>query len=140
MALVLVVDDDPDIRELIQVNLEAGGYRVVTAGNGKEALDLVKSEAPDAMFLDLMMPGVDCWAVLEELKANSPADLSEIPIFMVTGRTEAESRLRSGIEGALEYITKPFEPDDLTAALARVLDPDSGGASGSSTRASAAVR
>jgi len=125
MPLVLVVDDDPDIRELIQINLEAAGYRVVTAANGQEALDLVKSEVPDAMFLDLMMPGVDGWAVLEELKAHSPADLSEIPIFMVTGRTEAESRLRSGIEGALEYITKPFEPGDLTAALDRVLAPDS---------------
>lgn len=123
MPLVLVVDDDPDIRELIQVNLEAEGYRVATAADGAEALDSVQRESPDAIFLDLMMPEVDGWTVLEELKAKSPTDLSEIPVFMITGLTEVESRLRSGIEGALEYITKPFEPDDLTAALRRALDP-----------------
>jgi len=124
VALVLVVDDDPDIRELIQINLEAAGYRVATAGNGAEALELVHREPPDAMFLDLMMPGVDGWQVLDELKAKSPTDLSRIPVFMVTGRTEAETRLRSGIEGALDFIPKPFEPSDLTSALDRVLGPD----------------
>jgi len=123
MPLVLVVDDDPDIRELIQVNLEAAGYRVATAANGGEALEIVESQPPDAMFLDLMMPDIDGWTVLEALKAKSSTDLSEIPVFMITGRTEVESRLRSGIEGALEYITKPFEPDDLTSALERALKP-----------------
>lgn len=124
MAHVLVVDDDADILELIRVNLETAGYRVSTATNGEEALAAVAKETPDAMFLDLMMPGVDGWEVLGQLKAEGGAEIAEIPVIMVTGRTEAETRLRSGIEGALEFVTKPFEPADLIDTLERVLDPD----------------
>jgi DNA-binding response OmpR family regulator len=123
MALVLVVDDEPDIRELVRINLEQAGHRVVTAADGSEALARVREEAPDALFLDVRMPGVDGWAVLEELKAGSFSDLSEIPVFMVTAADEAESRLRGGIEGALQYITKPFDPRDLVDALERALHP-----------------
>lgn len=122
MPLVLVVDDDADIREIIQMNLEGAGYEVMTAGNGAEALAAVKGRAPDAMFLDVMMPDIDGWAVLETLKAESDRDLSDIPVFMVTGLTDREYRLRGGIEGALRYITKPFDPEDLVRALESVLD------------------
>jgi DNA-binding response OmpR family regulator len=123
MALVLVVDDEPDIRELVRVNLEQAGHRVVTAADGSEALARVREETPDALFLDVRMPGVDGWAVLEQLKAASFGDVSEIPVFMVTAADEAESRLRGGIEGALQYITKPFDPRDLVDALDRTLHP-----------------
>lgn len=123
MALVLVVDDEPDVRDLIQINLEQAGYRVVTASNGEEALEAIRLEPPDAMFLDVMMPGVDGWTVLEQLKAASDHDLSRIPVLMVSGMTDREHRLRGGIEGALRYITKPFEARDLVAALEEVLDP-----------------
>jgi len=84
MALVLVVDDEPDIRELVRINLEQAGHRVVTAADGDEALASVRHEPPDALFLDVRMPGTDGWAVLEELKAGSRRDLSEIPVFMLT--------------------------------------------------------
>lgn len=124
MALVLVVDDEPDIRELVRINLEQAGHRVVTAADGSEALARVREETPDALFLDIRMPGVDGWAVLEELKAASFGDVSEIPVFMVTAADEAESRLRGGIEGALQYITKPFDPRDLVDALDRTLHPN----------------
>ena len=123
MPLVLVVDDEPDIRELIKVNLEFAGHRVITAADGREALEAVRREAPDAILLDLMMPEVDGWAVIEELKALSERDLSEIPVFMVTARDEPNHRLRGGIEGALRYITKPFDPDELVAELAIALSP-----------------
>jgi DNA-binding response OmpR family regulator len=123
VALVLVVDDEPDIRELVRVNLEQAGHRVVTAADGSEALARVREETPDALFLDVRMPGVDGWAVLEQLKAASFGDVSEIPVFMVTAADEAESRLRGGIEGALQYITKPFDPRDLVDALDRTLHP-----------------
>lgn len=123
MAVVLVVDDEPDIRELVRINLEQAGHRVVTAANGTEALALVRVEQPDAMFLDVRMPGLDGWAVLEELKSGTGQDLSEIPVFMVTAADEPESRLRGGIEGALQYITKPFDPQELVRALERSLDP-----------------
>jgi len=65
MALVLVVDDEPDIRELVRINLEQAGHRVVTAADGDEALASVRHEPPDALFLDVRMPGTDGWAVLE---------------------------------------------------------------------------
>ncbi|MGH8983868.1 MAG: response regulator [Acidimicrobiia bacterium] len=123
MPLVLVVDDEPDIRELIKLNLEFAGHRVVTAADGREALAAVRREPPDAILLDLMMPVVDGWAVIEELKASSTRDLSEIPVFMVTARDEPNHRLRGGIEGALRYITKPFDPEKLVAELAIALSP-----------------
>jgi CheY-like chemotaxis protein len=123
MALVLVVDDEPDIVELIQLNLELAGHRVITAADGKEALESVQRELPDAILLDLMMPGVDGWEVLDQLKSRSGRDLSEIPVFMVTARTEPQNRLRGGIEGALRYITKPFDPAKLVEMVADALAP-----------------
>jgi two-component system OmpR family response regulator len=123
MALVLVVDDEPDIRELVRVNLEQAGHRVLTAADGAEALARVRTETPDALFLDVRMPDVDGWTVLEELKAGSLRDLSEIPVFMVTAVDEPEAQLRGGIQGALQYITKPFDPSDLVDALERALHP-----------------
>ena len=123
MPLVLVVDDEPDIRELLKVNLELAGHRVITANDGREALAAVQRELPDAILLDLMMPEVDGWDVIEQLKTRSGRDLSEIPVFMVTARDEAHHRIRGGIEGALRYITKPFDPEQLVAELASALSP-----------------
>ncbi|MGH9033499.1 MAG: response regulator, partial [Acidimicrobiia bacterium] len=85
--------------------------------------DAVQRDAPDAILLDLMMPVVDGWAVIEQLKEHSERDLSEIPVFMVTARNEPNHRLRGGIEGALRYITKPFDPKELVAELAIALAP-----------------
>lgn len=123
MALVLVVDDDPDIVELIQLNLELAGHRVITASDGRAALDAVQRELPDAILLDLMMPGLDGWAVIDKLKSRSDRDMSEIPVFMVTARAEPQNRLRGGIEGALRYITKPFDPAKLADMIADAIGP-----------------
>jgi CheY-like chemotaxis protein len=124
MAVVLVVDDEPDIRTLMRINLEGAGHRVVTAASGEEALDLVVRDRPDAVFLDLMMPGLDGWGVLAALKANG-TDGSDIPVFLVTALHDPDLRLRGGIEGALRYITKPFDPAELVDVLEEVLDPGS---------------
>ncbi len=123
MPVVLVVDDEPDIRTLMKINLEAAGYSVVTAASGEEALEVVHRQPPDAMFLDLMMPGIDGWEVLAELKAGRGPG-SEFPVFLVTALHDGELRVRGGIEGALRYITKPFDPGDLVRALEQVLDPE----------------
>lgn len=124
MAVVLVVDDEPDILTLMRINLESAGHRVLTAAGGEQALEVLREDAPDAVFLDLMMPGVDGWAVLQELKTGANRRLAEIPVFLVTAMVDDEQRLRGGIEGALRYITKPFEPDELVRALESALDPD----------------
>ncbi len=123
MPLVLVVDDEPDIRDVIRVNLEAQGYRVTTASDGEGALRAVTQQRPDAIFLDVLMPGTDGWSVLKQLKA-SDASLSSIPVIMVTALSQAEERLRGAIEGAVRYLTKPFHPRDLIGALDDVLGPD----------------
>jgi DNA-binding NarL/FixJ family response regulator len=122
--VVLVVDDEPDIRTVMRVTLGAAGYRVVTAANGEDALALLRSDPPDAVFLDVMMPGVDGWKVLQELKTSANRALAEVPVFLVSAMVDDEHRVRSGIEGALGYITKPFDPDDLVRALESVLGPD----------------
>src|SRR5215210_1115472 len=122
MATVLVVDDEPDILELIKVNLELDGHRVLTALGGAEALVRVKDEHPDLILLDVMMPGVDGWTVLGEIKAETEVDVSSIPVLMVTARSAQDDRIRGGIEGAIRYITKPFSPTDLRQEVRDALD------------------
>jgi DNA-binding response OmpR family regulator len=120
---VLVVDDEPDICTIMRINLESAGYAVRTAANGEEALAVLRADPPDAVFLDVMMPGVDGWAVLQELKTSANRALAEIPVFLVTAMVDDEQRVRGGIEGALRYITKPFDPGDLVGALESVFGP-----------------
>src|SRR5258705_10561536 len=98
MATILVVDDEPDIRALIQLNLELDGHPVGLAANGSEALDRVSEEVPDVMLLDLMMPEVDGWQVLETIKAATDLDVNRIPVLMLTAHDSADDRIRGGIE------------------------------------------
>src|SRR5436190_12715351 len=127
MATVLVVDDEADILELIRVNLELDGHRVLTALGGEEALDRVREEHPDLILLDVMMPGVDGWTVLGKIKNETSLDVSSIPVLMVTARNLPEDRIRGGIEGAIRYLTKPFSPaelrDEVRDALAGEPEP-----------------
>lgn len=113
MATVLVVDDEEDIRQLVKVNLELDGHDVLLARDGAEALEAVKTARPDVMVLDLMMPRVDGWQVLETVKAETDVDIQNIPILMLTAHDSVENRMRGGIEGAIRYLAKPFSPDEL---------------------------
>jgi len=124
VASVLVVDDEPDIRYLTQVNLELDGHRVMTAANGEEALAAVQVEVPDVVLLDVMMPGVDGWAVLEQLKSHLDDRIASVKVLMMTALGADDDRLRGGIEGAVRYLVKPVTPEQLRAA---VLDVLSGG-------------
>ena len=121
MATVLIVDDEPDIRYLAQVTLELDGHRVMTAGNGTEALAAVQVEVPDVILLDVMMPELDGWAVLEQLKAHLDEDISSVRVLMMTALGADNDRLRGGIEGAVRYLVKPVAPDDLREAVLDVL-------------------
>jgi DNA-binding response OmpR family regulator len=121
VATVLVVDDEPDIRYLNQVVLEMDGHRVMTAANGHEALAAVQVELPDVILLDVMMPGVDGWTVLEQLKAHLDEDIASVRVLMMTGLGADTDRIRGGIEGAVRYLVKPVQPDELRAVVLEVL-------------------
>lgn len=120
-ATVLVVDDEADIREILQLTLENAGYRVVTAADGSEALTAAEQEVPDAILLDVGMPKIDGWQVLERMKSSPAIDLATIPVVMLTAWTSDEDRVRGGIEGALRYLGKPFDPAEVVSTLDELL-------------------
>lgn len=107
----LVVDDDPAIRDILVMNLEAEGMTVQTAENGDDALVLARELLPDLIVLDVMMPGRDGYAVLAELKADSAT--SEIPVVLLTAKAADDDVWEGWKSGADYYITKPFNVDEL---------------------------
>jgi CheY-like chemotaxis protein len=119
-ARVLVVDDSAAIRTLIVVNLRLEGYDVREAGDGEEALEVVREWRPDVVTLDVVMPRLDGFGTLERLRAD--ASTADIPVVLVTARAQAVDRERGEALGVDAYVTKPFEPAHLVevvAALAR---------------------
>ncbi|HLW17093.1 MAG TPA: response regulator [Actinomycetota bacterium] len=119
LARVLVVDDDRVIQQLLEVNLELEGYEVKRAGNGDEALKLVRSFKPDIVLLDVMMPKLDGREVCRRIKGD-PAT-ADIPVVFLSARAQ-DMDVNSGLElGASAYITKPFDPVDLLSTVERVL-------------------
>jgi two-component system alkaline phosphatase synthesis response regulator PhoP len=116
---ILVVDDEEDILELITYNLMKEGYHVITAASGETAISKAHKEKPDLILLDLMLPGVDGLDVYRELKKKE--DTSQIPIIMVTAKTE-DADIITGLElGSDDYVTKPFSPKVLLARIKAVL-------------------
>lgn len=112
---ILVVDDEPDIRRLVQEALTASGYDVATAANGREAVRLGSSFLPDLVLLDIMMPDCDGFTVCESLRAKPVALKS--PIIFLTARRELDSKLVGFRKGAVDYITKPFHIRELLARI-----------------------
>lgn len=113
---ILVVDDEPNIRDLAKLYLEKEGYRVVSAENGVVALDQIATHAPDLMVLDLMMPEMDGYEVCRRVRADS-----NLPIIMLTARDDDIDQI-VGLElGADDYMTKPFNPRVLVAQVKAVL-------------------
>ena len=116
---VLVVDDEEDIRELVELNLEREGYRVVSCETGEQALEDVRSGKPELIVLDLMLPGIDGLEVCRRLKAD--AGTCDIPIVMLTAKDD-EADIVAGLElGAEDYVTKPFSGKVLVARIRRIL-------------------
>jgi signal transduction histidine kinase/DNA-binding response OmpR family regulator len=118
---VLVIDDEADSRELLSRALEKDGYHVITAADGDEGLSLARERRPDAITLDVVMPGKDGWAVLRELKADG--DVSHIPVIMVS--IVGEKGLGYAL-GAADYLTKPVDRELLTHLMRRYVDPNKG--------------
>ena len=111
MTRVLVIDDEPPIRLLCRVNLEAEGMEVLEASDGPTGLEKARNEAPDVILLDVMMPGLDGWQVAEELIDGEGTNA--IPIVFLTARAEARDRARGLDLGGVDYVTKPFNPVEL---------------------------
>jgi DNA-binding response OmpR family regulator len=116
---VLVIDDEAPIRLLCRVNLEAEGMRVVEAPDGSAGLEVARTEEPDAILLDVMMPGLDGWAVAEELLGDERTQA--IPIVFLTARADMRDRARGLDVGGLDYITKPFNPIELASLVRSVV-------------------
>lgn len=116
---ILIVDDESPIRLVCRVNLDSVGFDVLEAGDGETALSVARSERPDLILLDIMLPGLDGWEVAEEL-AEMP-ETREIPIVFLTARSTAPDELRGHQAGGVGYIAKPFDPTFLTETVRAVL-------------------
>jgi two-component system alkaline phosphatase synthesis response regulator PhoP len=115
---VLVVDDERHIVRLIQVNLEREGYQVLTAFDGKDGLQKAKSERPDLVVLDVMMPYMDGFEVLKSMKADPVT--AEIPVIMLTAKAQDADVFRGWSSGVDCYLTKPFNPMELLTFVRRI--------------------
>ena len=118
---VLVVDDDPIIVKLLEVNFEMEGYQVISATDGKEGLAQAKGARPDVIILDVMMPGIGGLELARTLKSGP--DTQDIPIILLSAKAQA-SDVAAGQEIADEYITKPFDPLELLDRVASFLGND----------------
>ncbi|WP_274627698.1 response regulator transcription factor [Arvimicrobium flavum] len=118
-AKVLICDDDPLLRELIDFRLRAKGYDVIKAADGAEALAMAQSERPDVVVLDAMMPKSDGFEVLVRLKGDQR--LCAVPVIMLTARKHERDIASALQKGADDYLVKPFIPEELLARLSRVL-------------------
>ena len=117
---VLVVDDEQSIRLLCRVNLGASGMEVLEADDGNAGLELARSEQPDLILLDVMMPGLDGWDVARELAQD--AATRDIPVVFLTARAEAADRRRGSQLGGVGYLVKPFDPVGIGEVVEDVIE------------------
>jgi DNA-binding response OmpR family regulator len=119
-STVLVVDDDPVILKLLEVNFDMEGFGVLIAHDGEEGIDVARRERPDVIVSDIMMPKVSGIELVTELKGDP--DTSDIPIILLSAKAQ-NADVRTGLDaGADDYITKPFEPLDLVDRVNRLLE------------------
>jgi DNA-binding response OmpR family regulator len=113
---ILVVDDDQGLRELIRINLEHEGYGVIQAGNGLQCVSAVREQRPDMVILDVMMPEMDGLEACRQVR-----EFSQLPILMLTARTQSEDVITGLDRGADDYLLKPFNVDELSARIRALL-------------------
>ncbi|HMM43568.1 MAG TPA: response regulator transcription factor [Thermomicrobiales bacterium] len=121
--MVLVADDDAPILRLVRAKLQTDGYAVVTATNGEEAVQATEQERPDLVVLDIMMPVMDGLEAMKRIR-----QVSNVPIILLTARASGADKIRGLDQGADDYVTKPFDPDELSARIAAILRRAAGGA------------
>nr|HML48111.1 response regulator [Clostridia bacterium] len=113
---ILLVDDDPNILQLLQLYLDKEGFSVETAMRGDKALEMFRTNPPNLILLDIMLPGMDGWQVCREIRKTS-----NIPVIMVTAKDETFDKVLGLELGADDYIAKPFEPKELVARIKAVI-------------------
>ena len=116
---ILVVDDEESIRLVVSFTLEQAGYDVEHAANGDDCLEKVYSFAPDLVLLDLMMPLVDGWEVLNLLRSNPETE--RIPVILLTAKGEIRDKMFALQQGASDYVTKPFSKEELLKRISEAL-------------------
>ncbi len=116
---VLVVDDEPDIRDLVRFNLQRAGIQVEEASDGLAALERIRTEAPDLIVLDVMLPGKDGCDVFRLLRRDSRTQ--DIPVLMLTAKAQLEDKIRGLELGVEDYMTKPFSPKELVLRVQGLL-------------------
>ncbi len=116
---ILIVDDDPMIRRLLQVNFRLEGFDVDVAARGREALELASASRPDIVVLDVSMPDMDGWAVMEHLREDPGT--ARVPIVFLTARTGQAEQERAERLGAEGYLVKPFDPGELVQVVRQVV-------------------
>jgi DNA-binding response OmpR family regulator len=117
---ILVVEDEADLVWVIRFNLEMEGYRTYVASNGEAALEMLRTDPPDIMLLDLMMPVMDGWTVLEEIRKRG---LDWPKVIVVSARTAAGDRARAARYEVSGYMAKPFDMDELLETIRSVVPP-----------------
>ena len=113
--MVLVIDDQPDIVLMVKLILELEGDQVIGAGSGEEGLAVLEGSVPDAVLLDIRLPGIDGWDVLRTMRSRGLLD--RLPVVMISAHSAPSASGRALAEGARAYLTKPFDADDLLATL-----------------------
>ena len=118
--VILVVDDEDEIRTVMRLTLTIAGYEVREAENGERALDSLEKNLPDLILLDVLMPGMDGFEVCRRVRANSAT--AQMPVLILSARTDARSREDGLDAGATKYLTKPISPPELLQHIAEVLE------------------
>jgi two-component system KDP operon response regulator KdpE len=113
---ILIVDDEPGLRELVRINLEHEGFGVIQAENGVEGLNMVREAHPDLVILDVMMPEMDGWEACQKLR-----EFSQVPVLMLTARVQSQDIVAGLNSGADDYLLKPFNMDELMARVRALL-------------------
>jgi DNA-binding response OmpR family regulator len=116
---VVIADDDPDIRRLVQITVSNAGCDVTVASDGEEALELIRQSPPDLVILDVLMPRMDGWEVAKELKSDPLT--RDVPIMFLTSRGQEHDVLEGFNSGAADYMVKPFSPRELQVRVRAVL-------------------
>jgi len=119
-GLVLVADDDPDVRELVAFRLERDGFEVMAAADGEAALELMQRRRPTAAVLDVMMPGLDGYEVTRRMRSSS--ELAEVPVILLTASVQETAVTRGFEAGADDYVKKPFSPAEFIDRVKRAIE------------------